>query len=92
MKTTITIKELSDTEYDLTLKRNRKPVIDAHLRFEEVKPKVNDFTTNRWNLDVFDAKQSNSDKAHIETMSVGYGVTPSWNTVFETLTATAKSL
>ena len=81
---TITIKPLSDTEYDLFVRVGKpgrdRQILDAHLRRELPRKK------RVWVLDVFDSNKT-SLTAHIRTTDgVGHSTIPSWQEVFNVLT------
>lgn len=70
----ITIKPLSDREWDLSRvpPHQRKPDIDAHLRREH----------GQWTLHVFDASIKKADDAHLEDIEINRCPSgPNWNQV-----------
>lgn len=75
----ITIKRLSETEYDLMLRAKGRPHMDAHLRRE-----VN-LNSKTWLLDVF--RPTHPEAEHVGTFDdAGNKPTPNWQAVFDILT------
>lgn len=84
MTKTISIKQLSATEYDLGVKLGRKLKIDAHLRRETELP------SRYWRLDVFDSRLK-GDAAHLGTFDdAGCGAAPKWQAVLDILNDLVK--